>query len=143
MKKGSYDLAHYSIYFIIAIIILAAQITSIKYSTSRNVLDIYDQKQKSQEYLFSRALLNCMSFKDDTGLVSEGKISLKQFTDERLRSCTSEPVALFLLEENKQGVRVIATDDSLKFYSSLKLLDHETVLIDGNLAVLTVGVHNA
>src|SRR3989338_999312 len=131
MNRGSYDLGHYIIYILIAIIIIAAQISTIQRLTSQNILIVHGQKQLAQEYLFSRAIVSCMSFQDDAGLIHEGKISPQQFTDERLRSCTSEPTALILLEKDTPGVRVVSTDPSLQFYISLRFLYHQTVLVDG------------
>ncbi len=143
MKRGGYDLGNYIIYFIVAMIILAAPILTIKSYTSRGVYDSIKEQHQIQEYLLSRYVVDCLAPRDAAKRVALGTIALSQFTEERLKSCTSEPVSVTLEQSGNLGINTIVTDPSLKQYTSLKTIRQEYVLVDGKRSLLTVGVKDA
>ena len=83
-------------------------------------------------------MVDCFST-SSTNDVHLGAFSLSTFTDERLKQCTSEPFVVTLKLPGEAGLQVVATDERMKKYTSLKTLRQEIVLVDGKKAILTVG----
>ena len=142
MKRGAYDLGRYLFYFLVAALLLAAPILTIRSYTTQGFYETLQREQQTEHYLFSRYLVDCLSARDASA-IHLGVIDLQQFTDQRLKSCTSEPVAVTLQLPDQVGVRIAATEPSLKQYTSLITLYKETVLVDGKRALLTVGAEHA
>jgi len=143
MKQGGYDLGHYVVYFIVAAVIIAAPLLTIRSYASRGYYEELQDQRQVQEYLFSRYLVDCLASRDEQQHILLGTVTLSQFTDQRLSSCTSEPVVVTLERPGEVGVLLIATDSSLKQYTSLRTLRRETVLVAGQRSLLTVGVKDA
>ncbi len=137
------DLGQYMIYLVVAVLIMVFPMLTVRAYTSMSSYESIREHERVQDYIFSRSVIDCLSYQSDLGPASLGTLARERFTDDHLRACTSEPVVVTLQESGQAGITAIATNPILKQYTSLSTLRQEYVLLDGKRALVTVGERDA
>ncbi len=135
MKRGGYDLAHYSIYFLVVALILGVMIASLQVYERKSYYQSIREAEAVQDYVSLVSLQSlfhrCFAPVTSSGTFRPGEFSLAIFTDEHLRTCTSKPLRFSLSRPDEPGMRVIATQEALKTQQDLQRVYEEFVVIDG------------
>ncbi|GEM_PF-3398287 len=136
MKRGGYDLAHYSIYFLVVALFLGIIISSLYVYERKSYYQSIREVEAVQQYVSKVSLQSlfdrCFAQRTFSDSFLLGTFSLTLFTDEHLRSCTSKSLRFSLSRPDEPGKRVIATQEALKTRQDLQRVYEESVLIDGN-----------
>lgn len=119
MKKGGYDLGRKSVYYVVALIVIAIVFIYTSNAT-------YGYQAKGMEHLKSLeglGMLNkinsCFAYEDKgIGRVYTNIIDLEKFNQENLEKCTSQPITIKLTTEEKEEK---ITQDEERLSNSRKL----------------------
>mgnify|MGYP001585288819 CR=1 FL=1 len=150
-------MGHHIPYYMAVLFIVLMVLFALRNHYTSSISEGVQRATTVRNYLFFRSVADCLSFRDEHGILHPGTYTLTTFTDERLKACTSEPVAaklvldplVYFSKQLSSDEHLIATVDSLKKPSSDKeqltpsFSFQQTVLTDGKKALLTIEVYDA